>query len=48
MNDVTKAKYAFTIELRDTGSYGFILPPSQILPSGEETFAGFSYLFGNM
>jgi len=33
--------YACTPELRDTGSYGFILPPSQIIPSGRETFEGF-------
>ena len=26
----------YTIELRDTGKYGFILPASQIIPSGEE------------
>jgi carboxypeptidase A4 len=48
VNDVTKAKYTFTIELRDTGSYGFVLPTSQIVPSGKETFAGFAYLFGNI
>lgn len=33
-------KYAYTVELRDTGAYGFLLPPEQILPSGEETFEG--------
>ncbi len=26
----------FTYELRDTGQFGFILPPDQIVPSGEE------------
>jgi len=31
-------KYSYTIELRDTGLYGFQLPASQIIPSGEETF----------
>lgn len=31
---------SFTIELRDTGRYGFILPESQIQPSCEETYAG--------
>jgi len=30
--------YSFAVELRDTGAYGFLLPPSQIVPSGEETF----------
>lgn len=27
----------FTYELRDKGQYGFILPPEQIIPTGEET-----------
>jgi len=31
--------YSFGMELRDTGSYGFLLPPSQIIPTGEETWA---------
>ena len=29
-----------SIELRDTGTYGFALPPAQIIPTGEENFAG--------
>eukprot|EP00842_Homolaphlyctis_polyrhiza_P003939 jgi/Hompol1/4546/HPOL_000102-RA len=29
-------KYSYTAELRDTGSAGFILPASQIVPSGQE------------
>ncbi len=28
--------YSFTYELRDTGQFGFVLPPDQIVPSGEE------------
>lgn len=32
--------YVYTIELRDTGRYGFVLPADQIIPTGEETFAG--------
>lgn len=28
---------SYTIELRDTGRYGFILPPDQIIPTCEET-----------
>jgi len=31
--------FSSTVELRDTGSYGFLLPPSQIIPSGTETYA---------
>ncbi|KAK4090558.1 hypothetical protein Purlil1_5230 [Purpureocillium lilacinum] len=46
--DVVKADYTFTSELRDTGRYGFVLPPDQIVPSGEEAFAGFKYLLQNM
>lgn len=32
--------YSYTIELRDTGSYGFALPASQIQPTVKETWAG--------
>ena len=31
-------KYSYTVELRDTGKNGFILPPAQIEPSGKETW----------
>ena len=34
-------KYSYTVELRDTGRYGFMLPSEQIIPTGEETWAGF-------
>ncbi|EDO43305.1 predicted protein, partial [Nematostella vectensis] len=33
-------KYSFALELRDTGRYGFLLPPGQILPTALETFNG--------
>ena len=33
--------YTFAIELRDTGRFGFMLPAEQIIPQGEELFAGF-------
>jgi len=32
---------AYTIELRDTGRYGFLLPAKQIIPVGEENVRGF-------
>jgi len=31
--------YSYGVELRDTGEYGFLLPPDQIVPSGIETYA---------
>ena len=31
--------YSYGMELRDTGAYGFLLPPEQIIPTGEEVFA---------
>jgi len=31
-----KARFAYTVELRDTGRHGFVLPADQIKPSGEE------------
>ena len=40
-------KYSFAAELRDTGASGFILPASQIRPSGEEVWAGIQYLLAN-
>jgi len=36
---VANVTYSFAVELRDTGRYGFVLPPSEIVPTGEETFA---------
>ena len=31
--------YVYSIELRDTGAYGFLLPPSEIIPNAEEAWA---------
>jgi len=33
--------YSWTIELRDTGEFGFLLPTNQIIPSGIETTKAF-------
>jgi len=32
---------SYTYELRDTGRYGFLLPPDQILPNSEEIYPAF-------
>ncbi|KAJ8038357.1 Carboxypeptidase A4 [Holothuria leucospilota] len=34
------ATYSYTVELRDTGEYGFLLPADQIIPTGEESYNG--------
>lgn len=31
-----KPPIAYSYEVRDTGRYGFLLPPDQIIPNGEE------------
>lgn len=36
--------FSYGAELRDTGSHGFVLPASQIIPSGEETYAAIKAL----
>jgi len=41
-----KVPYSFTVELRDTGTYGFELPAAQIIPTGDENYAGFLYYLG--
>ncbi|MBC7833532.1 MAG: hypothetical protein H7Y88_00340 [Phycisphaerales bacterium] len=35
---------AWTFEVRDTGQFGFVLPASQIVPTGEEIYAGVKWV----
>ncbi|XP_068211936.1 carboxypeptidase B-like isoform X1 [Palaemon carinicauda] len=39
-----KVTYVYTIELRDTGSYGFIIPANQILPTVKDAWTAAKYM----
>lgn len=41
-----RAHYSYQVKLRDTGSYGFLLPKEFIVPTGEEMFNAMKY-FGD-
>jgi len=45
---VVGTRFAFTTELRDTGRHGFVLPKDQIIPSGEEMWAGFEVVINRL
>lgn len=40
--------HAYVAELRDAGSHGFVLPPSQIVPAAEEIFEGIKALVSHI
>jgi len=45
---VLGSRFAFTVELRDTGRYGFVLPKEQIIPSGEELWAAMEVVIAKL
>lgn len=44
MYKTARIKYSYAAHLRDTGTYGFALPPELIRPVGEETAGMIEYL----
>ncbi|PSN61179.1 carboxypeptidase-like protein A1 precursor [Corynespora cassiicola Philippines] len=44
---VGNATYSYTYELRDRGTYGFVLPANQIQPTVRETWAGVASMLRN-
>ncbi|XP_064621357.1 carboxypeptidase B-like isoform X2 [Lineus longissimus] len=48
MKGVAGVKYTYTLELRDRGQYGFLLPEDQIIPTGIEIFYAFEALLNEV
>lgn len=44
MYEENHVKYSYAVHLRDTGTYGYVLPKRHIRPTGEETAGLISYL----
>jgi len=42
--DNANVTYSYGVELRDTGQYGFLLPASQIIPTGEEIWQAVKFM----
>lgn len=45
---VAGAQFSYTMELRDQGDFGFVLPPEQIRPNCEEVLAGMEVMLTEM
>ena len=45
---VARVPYVYTIELRDTGKYGWLLPPNNVIPTGEEIWAAVQAMVGKI
>lgn len=48
VQDVLGGEYVYTIELRDKGKNGFLIPKEEILPSSVESFEGIKCLLTHM
>lgn len=46
--DVAGVRYSFSVELRDRGVFGFLLPRTEIIPTSEETWAGISTIVSRL
>ncbi|GIY69924.1 carboxypeptidase A2 [Caerostris extrusa] len=46
--DVAGVRHSFSLELRDRGVFGFLLPRTEILPTSEETWAGISAIISHL